>query len=113
MGQKINPIGFRIGVIRDWTAKWYSGSKHYADNLASDLMLRAELKKRLGHATISTITIERPAQSINVTVHTARPGIVIGKKGEDIENLKRELAKQLGVPVAVNIEEVRDRKSVV
>ncbi len=107
MGQKINPIGFRIGVIRDWTAKWYSGSKHYADNLASDLMLRAELKKRLGHAAISTITIERPAQSINVTVHTARPGIVIGKKGEDIEKLRQELTKKAGQPVHIAIEEIR------
>ena len=63
MGQKINPIGFRVGVIRDWTAKWYSGSKHYSANLVSDLMLRAELKKKLGHAAVSTITIERPAQT--------------------------------------------------
>ena len=107
MGQKINPVGFRIGVIRDWTAKWYSGSKHYADNLASDLMLRTELKKRLGHAAISTITIERPAQSINVTVHTARPGIVIGKKGEDIEKLRQELTKKAGQQVHIAIEEIR------
>ena len=107
MGQKINPIGFRVGVIRDWTARWYSGTKHYAANLASDLMLRKELKKKLGHAAISTITIERPAQSINVTVHTARPGIVIGKKGEDIEKLRQELTKKAGQPVHIAIEEIR------
>ena len=107
MGQKINPIGFRVGVIRDWTAKWYSGSKHYSANLVSDLMLRAELKKKLGHAAISTITIERQAQNINVTVHTARPGIVIGKKGEDIEKLRQELSRKAGQQVHIAIEEIR------
>ena len=107
MGQKINPIGFRVGVIRDWTAKWYSGSKHYSANLISDLMLRAELKKKLGHAAISMITIERPAQNINVTVHTARPGIVIGKKGEDIEKLRQELSRKAGQQVHIAIEEIR------
>jgi small subunit ribosomal protein S3 len=107
MGQKINPNGLRLGVIRDWTAKWYSGSKHYAGNLASDLMVRKELKKRLSHAAVSTIIIERPAQSINVTLHTARPGIVIGKKGEDIEKLRQELTRKLGQPVHIAIEEIR------
>ncbi|HEX9625456.1 MAG TPA: 30S ribosomal protein S3 [Acidiferrobacterales bacterium] len=107
MGQKINPNGLRLGVIRDWTAKWYSGSKHYAGNLASDLVVRKELKKRLAHAAVSTIIIERPAQSINVTLHTARPGIVIGKKGEDIEKLRQELTKKLGQPVHIAIEEIR------
>ena len=107
MGQKINPNGLRLGVIRDWTAKWYSGSKHYSANLASDIMLRDRLKKKLSHAAVSTVVIERPAQSINVTVHTARPGIVIGKKGEDIEKLRQELTQAAGQPVHISIEEVR------
>ena len=107
MGQKINPNGFRLGVIRDWTAKWYAGSKHYADNLASDIKLREHLKKKLAHAALSKIVIERPAQNISITLHTARPGIVIGKKGEDIEVMRKELTKLAGHPVQVAIEEVR------
>jgi small subunit ribosomal protein S3 len=107
MGQKINPNGFRLGVIRDWTAKWYAGSKHYSANLASDIMLREHLKKKLAHAALSKIVIERPAKNARITIFSARPGVVIGKKGEDIEALKKELSKRLGVPVAVNIEEVR------
>ncbi len=107
MGQKINPNGFRLGVIRDWTAKWYAGSKHYADNLASDIKLREHLKKKLAHAALSKIVIERPAQNISITLHTARPGIVIGKKGEDIEVMRKELTRLAGHPVQVAIEEVR------
>ncbi len=107
MGQKINPTGLRLGIIRDWTAKWYSGSKHYSANLASDITLRNRIKKKLAHAAVSTVIIERPAQSINITVHTARPGIVIGKKGEDIEKLRQELTKMAGQPVHISIEEVR------
>ena len=107
MGQKINPNGFRLGVIRDWTAKWYAGSKHYADNLASDIKLREHLKKKLAHAALSKIVIERPAQNISITLYTARPGIVIGKKGEDIEVMRKELTKLAGHPVQVAIEEVR------
>jgi small subunit ribosomal protein S3 len=107
MGQKINPNGFRLGVIRDWTAKWYAGSKHYSDNLASDIRLREHLKKKLAHAALSKIVIERPAQNISITLHTARPGIVIGKKGEDIEVMRKELTKLAGHPVQVAIEEVR------
>lgn len=107
MGQKINPIGFRLGVIRDWTAKWYSNNKHYSENLTSDLRLRAFLKKKLAHAAVSTIVIQRPTQSVNITVHTARPGIVIGKKGEDIEKLRQELTAIAGVPVHLNVEEIR------
>jgi small subunit ribosomal protein S3 len=107
MGQKINPNGLRLGVIRDWTARWYAGSKHYADNLAADLRLRAHIKKKLSHAALSKIVIERPAQNISITLHTARPGIVIGKKGEDIERMRQELAKMAGRPVHVAIEEVR------
>ena len=107
MGQKVNPIGIRLGVIRDWTAKWYSGNKHYADNLIADVSLRKLLKQKLAHAAVSTIVIQRPAQSVNVTVHTARPGIVIGKKGEDIEKLRQELTAMAGMPVHLNVEEIR------
>ena len=107
MGQKINPNGFRLGVIRDWTARWYAGSKHYADNLASDIKLRNHLKKKLAHAALSKIVIERPAQNISITLYTARPGIVIGKKGEDIEVMRKELTRMAGHPVQVAIEEVR------
>ncbi len=107
MGQKVNPIGFRLGVIRDWTAKWYSGNQNYTDYLVSDLKIRAFIKEKLAHAAVSTIIIERPAQTINITIHTARPGIVIGKKGEDIEKLRQELMKLAGVPATVAVEEIR------
>jgi small subunit ribosomal protein S3 len=107
MGQKVNPIGIRLGVVKDWTAKWYSGNKHYADNLISDLRLRRLLKEKLAHAAVSTVIIQRPAQSVNITIHTARPGIVIGKKGEDIEKLRQELTKMAGMPVHLNVEEIR------
>ena len=107
MGQKVNPIGFRMGISRDWTAKWYAGTKTYTQNLISDIALRDYLKERLKNAALSTVVIERPAQSINITVHTARPGIVIGKKGEDIEKLRQELTKLAGRPVQLAVEEVR------
>ena len=107
MGQKINPNGFRLGVIRDWTAKWYAGSKHYGEYLASDMKLRTHIKKKLANAALSKIVIERPAQNISITLHTARPGIVIGKKGEDIEKMRQELTAMAGHPVQVAIEEVR------
>jgi small subunit ribosomal protein S3 len=107
MGQKVNPIGFRLGVIRDWNARWYSNSKGYTVNLIGDLKIRKFLKAKLAHAAVSSIIIERPAQSVNITVHTARPGIVIGKKGEDIEKLRQELTKLAGVPVTLAVEEVR------
>ena len=107
MGQKINPTGFRLGIIKDWNARWYAGTKHYAANLSMDLKLRSLLKQKLAHAAVSAIIIERPTQSINITVHTARPGIVIGKKGEDIEKLRQEMTKLAGQPVHINIEEIR------
>jgi len=107
MGQKINPTGFRLGIIKDWNARWYTGTKHYAANLSMDLKLRSLLKQKLAHAAVSAIIIERPTQSINITVHTARPGIVIGKKGEDIEKLRQEMTKLAGQPVHINIEEIR------
>ncbi|MCZ6575290.1 MAG: 30S ribosomal protein S3 [Gammaproteobacteria bacterium] len=107
MGQKVNPIGLRLGIIKDWTAKWYAGNKTYADNLNSDLQLRSYIKKKLAHAAVSKIIMQRPAQSVNVTIHTARPGIVIGKKGEDIEKLRKELTQLAGQPVRLAVEEIR------
>ena len=107
MGQKINPNGFRLGVIRDWNAKWYASSKHYSEYLAADIKLRIHIKKKLAHAALSRIVIERPAQNISVTLYTARPGIVIGKKGEDIEKMRQELGRLAGRPVHVTIEEIR------
>ncbi|KAB2871751.1 MAG: 30S ribosomal protein S3, partial [Burkholderiaceae bacterium] len=107
MGQKIHPTGFRLPVTRAWSSRWYAGSRNFASMLAEDLQVREFLKKRLKNAAVSRILIERPAKNARITIYSARPGVVIGKKGEDIENLKAELARRLRVPVAVNIEEVR------
>ena len=107
MGQKIHPTGFRLPVTRAWASRWYASNKNFAQMLAEDLKVREYLKAKLKNAAVSRILIERPAKNARITIYSARPGVVIGKKGEDIENLKRELGKQLGVPVAVNIEEVR------
>ena len=107
MGQKIHPTGFRLAVTRDWTARWYASKKDFAKTLADDLAVRDFLKKRLSHASVSRVVIERPAKNARITLFSARPGVVIGKKGEDIERLKADLQKMIGVPVHVNIEEVR------
>ena len=107
MGQKIHPTGFRLAVTRNWASRWYATNRNFASMLAEDLEVREFLKKKLKNAAVSRILIERPAKSARITIFSARPGVVIGKKGEDIENLKKELATRLGVPVAVNIEEVR------
>jgi small subunit ribosomal protein S3 len=107
MGQKVNPVGFRLGIVKDHTSTWYADSKSYADKLNNDLQVRDYLRKRLASASVSRIDIERPAQSARLTIHTARPGIVIGKKGEDVERLRGEVAKLMGVPVHINIEEIR------
>ncbi|MCI4429922.1 MAG: 30S ribosomal protein S3 [Burkholderiales bacterium] len=107
MGQKIHPTGFRLQVTRNWSSRWYASNKNFATMLAEDLKVRDYLKTRLKSAAVSRILIERPAKNARITIFSARPGVVIGKKGEDIENLKAELARRLGVPVAVNIEEVR------
>ena len=107
MGQKIHPVGFRLPVTRNWSSRWYASSRNFAGMLAEDLQVREFLKTKLKNAAVSRILIERPAKNARITIYSARPGVVIGKKGEDIENLKAELAKRLGVPVAVNIEEVR------
>jgi small subunit ribosomal protein S3 len=107
MGQKVHPTGIRLGIVKDWTSKWYADSRNYADYLNKDLEVRAYLKKRLAHASVSRIQIERPARNAMITVHTARPGIVIGKKGEDIETLRRDVSQMMGIPVHINVEEVR------
>jgi small subunit ribosomal protein S3 len=107
MGQKVQPIGFRLGIVKDWTAKWYGNKRQYADYLTTDMKVRAYLDKRLANAAISKVVIERPSQNMNVTLHTARPGIVIGKKGEDIDRLRKELAKMVGMPVQISVEEIR------
>ena len=107
MGQKIQPTGFRLPVARNWTSKWYANHKDFAKMLNEDIKVRDYLKKRLKSAAVSKILIERPAKNAKITIHSARPGVVIGKKGEDIEALKSVLAKMLGVSVHVNIEEVR------
>jgi len=107
MGQKIHPTGFRLAVTRNWASRWYASNRNFASMLAEDLEVRAFLKKKLKNAAVSRILIERPAKSARITIFSARPGVVIGKKGEDIESLKAELAKILNCPVSVNIEEVR------
>ncbi len=107
MGQKIHPIGFRLPVTRNWSSRWYASNKNFATMLAEDLRVREYLKVKLKSAAVSRILIERPAKNARITIYSARPGVVIGKKGEDIEALKAELTRRLGVPVAVNIEEVR------
>jgi len=107
MGQKIHPIGFRLSVNRNWSSKWYANSKNFAGTLAEDLKVREFLKKKLAHASLSKIQIERPAKNARITLFSARPGVVIGKKGEDIENLRKQLASMMSVPVTLNIEEVR------
>jgi small subunit ribosomal protein S3 len=110
MGQKVHPIGIRLGIATDWTSKWYADGKSYARFLHNDLAIRDFLKKRLAQASVSRIQIERPARAAVITIHTARPGIVIGKKGEDIESLRREVAERMGIDlnnVKINIEEIR------
>ncbi|MGC9385765.1 MAG: 30S ribosomal protein S3 [Hydrogenovibrio sp.] len=107
MGQKVHPIGIRLGITKDWNARWYADSKNYSDFLISDIEIRKELNEKLKHASVSQINIERVANGIRVTIHTARPGVVIGKKGEDIEKLKQSLIAKTGLPVNINIEEIK------
>ena len=107
MGQKVHPTGMRLGIVKDHTSIWYADGPAYADKLHTDLIVREYIQKRLAQASVSRIEIERPAQTARITIHTARPGIVIGKKGEDVERLRRELTEMMGVPVHVNIEEIR------
>jgi small subunit ribosomal protein S3 len=107
MGHKVHPTGFRLGITEDWRSMWYANSNRYGDQLYTDHKIRAFIRERLSHASISKIRIERPAKNALITIHTARPGIVIGKKGEDIDRLRRQLTEKMGIPVHVNIEEIR------
>ena len=107
MGQKVHPTGIRLGIVKKHTSVWYAGGRDYARYLLEDMEVRDLVKKKLAAASVSRVEIERPAQTARVTVFTARPGIVIGKKGEDVEKLRTELSKKMGVPVHINIEEIR------
>lgn len=107
MGQKVHPIGFRLGISKDWVSKWYAEGKDYANFLEKDFEVRQFIHKKLSHASVSQIQIERPRNGAQITIFTARPGIVIGRKGEDIEILKKEISALMGVPTSVNIEEIR------
>lgn len=107
MGHKVHPTGMRLGIVKDWSAKWYADGKSFSEYLNMDLRVREFLAKKLSGASVSHIYIERPSKNAHVTIHTARPGIVIGKKGEDIEKLRKQLSGMMGVPVRVSIEEVR------
>ena len=107
MGQKVHPTGIRLGVVKDHNSIWYADNKTYAENLINDLQVREYILKKLDAASVSRIKIERPAQTARITIFTARPGIVIGKKGEDVDALRKDLIARLGVPVHINIEEIR------
>ena len=107
MGQKVHPTGIRLGVVKDHNSVWYADSKTYAQNLINDLEVREYILKKLDAASVSRVKIERPAQTARITIFTARPGIVIGKKGEDVDGLRKDLSSKMGVPVHINIEEIR------
>jgi small subunit ribosomal protein S3 len=107
MGQKINPTGFRLSVSRNWNSRWYAGGRDFPRMLGEDLQVREYLRRKLRNASVGRILIERPAKNARITIYSARPGVVIGKKGEDIEALKVALQKMMGVPVHVNIDEIR------
>ena len=107
MGQKVSPTGLRLGIVTDHTSVWYANKKDYPKYLLADLEVRQHIAERLAQASVSRIDIERPAQTARITIHTARPGIVIGKKGEDVDRLRLELTRKMNVPVHVNVEEIR------
>ena len=107
MGQKVHPTGIRLGIVKDHNSVWYADSKNYARQLITDLEVRQYIEKVLDNASVSRILIERPAQTARITISTARPGIVIGKKGEDVDKLRKDLTARMGVPVNINIEEIR------
>ncbi|KAF3980877.1 MAG: 30S ribosomal protein S3 [Methylococcales symbiont of Hymedesmia sp. n. MRB-2018] len=107
MGQKVHPTGIRLGIVKDWTSRWYANSQNYPVFLLQDLKVRGYIREKLSHASVSRIQINRPANNAQIIIHTARPGIVIGKKGEDIDKLKLEVSKMMGVPVKINVEEIR------
>ncbi|MDG2461684.1 MAG: 30S ribosomal protein S3 [Luminiphilus sp.] len=107
MGQKVHPTGIRLGIVKDHNSVWYADSKTYAKNLINDIQVRDYIFKKLDTASVSRVKIERPAQTARITIFTARPGIVIGKKGEDVDGLRKDLSEKMGVPVHINIEEIR------
>ncbi len=107
MGHKVHPTGIRLGISKDWNSKWFANKREYAQYLTADLKVRELLRKKLAQAGVSRIQIERPAKSARITIHTARPGVVIGKKGEDIEKLRKEVSTMMGVPAHINVSEVR------
>ena len=107
MGQKVHPVGMRLGIVKDWSSTWYAGRREYAEFLNTDLEVRDYIRRRLAHASVSHIQIRRPARNARIVVHTARPGIVIGKKGEDIERLRREVSRMMNCPVNIGVEEIR------
>jgi len=110
MGQKVHPIGIRLGIVKDWSSKWYADTKTFPEYVRTDYLIRSFIKNKLKDASVSRISIERPAKKVNITIHTARPGIVIGKKGEDIERLRSEISKIIDMSLAdvrINISEVR------
>jgi len=107
MGQKVHPTGLRLGIVKDHTSVWYADGPAYAEKLHEDLKVREYIQKKLAQASVSRVEIQRPANTARITIHTARPGIVIGKKGEDVERLRQEVSRMMGVPVHVNIEEIR------
>ena len=107
MGQKVHPTGIRLGIVKDWNSVWYAERADYADNLNRDIRVRDFIRKKLAHASVSRIQIHRPAKNARIVIHTARPGIVIGKKGEDIEALRQEVSRMMSVPVNIGVEEVR------
>ncbi len=107
MGQKVHPTGIRLGITKEHSSVWYADGKNYAERLVSDLEVREYVEEQLKSASVSKVVIERPAETARLTIHTARPGIVIGKKGEDVDKLRQNLTKKMGVPVHINIEEIR------
>ena len=107
MGQKVHPTGIRLGIVKDWNSIWYAERGDYANNLNNDIEVRQFIRKKLANASVSRIEIQRPARNARIVVHTARPGIVIGKKGEDIEGLRQQVSRMMGVPVHIGVEEIR------
>ncbi|MDP0588225.1 MAG: 30S ribosomal protein S3 [Candidatus Endonucleobacter bathymodioli] len=107
MGQKVHPNGIRLGIVKSHRSIWYAAGRAFADQLNADIAVRSYIEKKLSSASVSRIDIQRPPQSVRVTIHTARPGIIIGKKGEDVEKLRKAITKIVGVPVHISIEEIR------
>ena len=107
MGQKVHPTGIRLGIVKDWSSKWYADSKDFPAFVSQDYKIRDFIKKKLKDASVSGISIERPTKKVNITIHTARPGIVIGKKGEDIDKMREEVTLMMGIPVTLSIQEIR------